>query len=259
MNIEGLSEATLEKLIGRGWIHSYLDLYRLDQHRDEIIRMEGFGVKSWQRLWDAVQQSRNTTFERYVIAMDIPMIGNTASGVLCREFHGSLEEFRDAVYTGYDFRQLPDFGETLHNNIHEWFCNEENFCIWEELQMMMNIQKPAAANNQAVGQDTPFAGKNIVVTGKVEPYTRDEMNSLIASLGAVAGSSVSRKTDYLVCGEKAGSKLSKAQELGIRVLTPNEFFNMAGVALKKTGQKITRERAAGAVLPFFIGKGDVSA
>ena len=84
--------------------------------------------------------------------------------------------------------------------------------------MMMNIQKPAAANNQAVGQDTPFAGKNIVVTGKVEPYTRDEMNSLIASLGAVAGSSVSRKTDYLVCGEKAGSKLSKAQELGIRVL-----------------------------------------
>lgn len=68
MNIEGLSEATLEKLIGRGWIHSYLDLYRLDQHRDEIIRMEGFGVKSWQRLWDAVQQSRNTTFERYVIA-----------------------------------------------------------------------------------------------------------------------------------------------------------------------------------------------
>ena len=230
MNIEGLSEATLEKLIGRGWIHSYLDLYRLDQHRDEIIRMEGFGVKSWQRLWDAVQQSRNTTFERYVIAMDIPMIGNTASGVLCREFHGSLEEFRDAVYTGYDFRQLPDFGETLHNNIHEWFCNEENFCIWEELQMMMNIQKPAAANNQAVGQDTPFAGKNIVVTGKVEPYTRDEMNSLIASLGAVAGSSVSRKTDYLVCGEKAGSKLSKAQELGIRVLTPNEFFNMAGVA-----------------------------
>ena len=211
-------------------IHSYLDLYRLDQHRDEIIRMEGFGVKSWQRLWDAVQQSRNTTFERYVIAMDIPMIGNTASGVLCREFHGSLEEFRDAVYTGYDFRQLPDFGETLHNNIHEWFCNEENFCIWEELQMMMNIQKPAAANNQAVGQDTPFAGKNIVVTGKVEPYTRDEMNSLIASLGAVAGSSVSRKTDYLVCGEKAGSKLSKAQELGIRVLTPNEFFNMAGVA-----------------------------
>lgn len=230
MNIEGLSEGTLEKLIGRGWIHSYLDIYRLDQHRDEIIRMEGFGEKSWQRLWDAIQQSRNTTFERYVIAMDIPMVGNTASRVLCREFHGSLDEFRDAVYGGYDFRQLPDFGETLHNNIQEWFNEEENFCIWEELQMMMKIQKPAEAGNQTVSQDNPFSGMTVVVTGKVEPYTRDEMNSLIASLGAVAGSSVTRKTNYLVCGEKAGSKLSKARELGIPVLTPKEFFRMAGVA-----------------------------
>ena len=230
MNIEGLSEGTLEKLIGRGWIHSYLDIYRLDQHKDEIIRMDGFGEKSWQRLWDAIQQSRNTTFERYVIAMDIPMVGNTASRALCREFHGSLDEFRDAVYGGYDFRQLPDFGETLHNNIQEWFNEEENFCIWEELQLMMNIQKPVEANNQTINRDNSFSGKTIVVTGKVEPYTRNEMNSLIASLGAVAGSSVTRKTDYLVCGEKAGSKLSKARELGIPVLTPEEFFCMAGVA-----------------------------
>ena len=230
LNIGGLSEATLEKLIGRGWIHSYMDIYSLDQHKDDLIRMEGFGEKSWQRLWAAIQASRNTTFERYVIAMDIPMIGNTASGVLCREFHGSLEEFRDAVYAGYDFRQLPDFGDTLHNNIHEWFCDEDNFCVWEELQMMMNIQKTAAAENQATDQSNPFAGKTIVVTGKVEPYTRDEMNSLIASLGAVAGSSVTRKTNYLVCGEKAGSKLSKARELGIPVLMPEEFFRMAGVA-----------------------------
>lgn len=209
---------------------AYLDIYRLDQHKDEIIRMDGFGEKSWQRLWDAIQQSRNTTFERYVIAMDIPMVGNTASRALCREFHGSLDEFRDAVYGGYDFRQLPDFGETLHNNIQEWFNEEENFCIWEELQMMMNIQKPAETDNQTVNPDNPFSGKTIVVTGKVEPYTRDEMNSLIASLGAVAGSSVTRKTDYLVCGEKAGSKLSKARELGITVLTPEEFFRMANVA-----------------------------
>ena len=202
----------------------------MHQHKDELIRREGFGEKSWQRLWAAIQASRNTTFERYVIAMDIPMIGNTAGGVLCREFHGSLEEFRDAVYAGYDFRQLPDFGDTLHNNIHEWFCDEDNFCVWEELQMMMNIQKPAAVENQATDQSNPFAGKTIVVTGKVEPYTRDEMNSLIASLGAVAGSSVTRKTNYLVCGEKAGSKLSKARELGIPVLMPEEFFRMAGVA-----------------------------
>lgn len=96
--------------------------------------------------------------------------------------------------------------------------------------MMMKIQKPAEAGNQTVSQDNPFSGMTVVVTGKVEPYTRDEMNSLIASLGAIAGSSVTRKTHYLVCGEKAGSKLSKARELGIPVLEPQEFFRMAGVA-----------------------------
>lgn len=96
--------------------------------------------------------------------------------------------------------------------------------------MMMMIQKPVQPVAENNTQDDPFAGKTIVVTGKVEPYTRDEMNSLIASLGAIAGSSVTRKTHYLVCGEKAGSKLSKARELGIPVLEPQEFFRMAGVA-----------------------------
>ena len=229
MDIEGLSEATLEKFIGQGFIHSYLDIYRLDRYRAEIVRMDGFGEKSWQRLWDAIQQSRNTTFERYLISMDIPMIGNTTSKVLGRVFHYDLDAFRDAVYGGYDFRQLPDFGETLHNNIHDWFCVEDNFCIWEELQTMMSIQKPAVAeHSEDRVQDNPFVGKTIVVTGKVEPYTRDGINDLIESLGAHAGSSVSKKTDYLVCGENAGSKLSKARDLGVTVLSPAEFFSMAG-------------------------------
>lgn len=133
------------------------------------------------------------------------------------------------LYGGYDFRQLPDFGEILHNNIHDWFCVEDNFCIWEELQTMMSIQKPAVAeHSEDRVQDNPFVGKTIVVTGKVEPYTRDGINDLIESLGAHAGSSVSKKTDYLVCGENAGSKLSKARDLGVTVLSPAEFFSMAG-------------------------------
>lgn len=229
MDIDGLSEATLEKFIGRGWIHSYMDIYRLDQHRTEIVKMEGFGEKSWLRLWEAIQKSRNTTFERYLIAMDIPMVGNTASRVLGRQFHGSLEEFEDAVNHRYDFRQLPDFGETLHNNIHEWFCEEENRYIWEELQMMMNIEK--RESGQAVTEnnvrDNQFVGLTLVVTGKVEPYTRSEINDMIEALGAHAGSSVSKKTDYLICGENAGSKLDKARSLGVTVLTPAEFFKMA--------------------------------
>lgn len=229
MNIEGLSEGTLEKLIGRGWLHSYMDLYLLDQHRSEIVKMEGFGEKSWQNLWDAIQRSRDTTFERYLIAMDIPMIGNTASRALAKQFHSSLEEFEAALIGGYDFTQLPDFGETLHSNIYQWFRSEENWYIWEELRTLVNIQEPAATETTQPA-DNPFIGQTIVVTGKVEPYTRDEIHSLIESLGAHAGSSVSGKTNYLICGENAGSKLDKAQKLGITVLSPAEFYRMAGVA-----------------------------
>lgn len=228
MNIEGLSEATLEKFIGRGWIHTYMDIYGLDKHKDEIVNMDGFGEKSWQRLWDAIQGSRNTTFERYLIAMDIPMVGNTASRILAGVFHSDLEEFEEAVHGQYDFTQLPDFGDTLHNNIHEWFYDEENLYIWEVLQQMLHIEKRTAVNNAAAIRENPFVGLTIVVTGKVEPYTRSGINEKIESLGAHAGSSVSRKTDYLICGENAGSKLAKARELGIKVLTPNQFFHMAG-------------------------------
>ncbi len=225
MDIEGLSETTLEKFIAKGWLNDFTDIYYLNKYRSEIINMDGFGEKSWERLWNAIEKSKNTTFERFVIAMDIPMVGNSASRELCRCFDGNLRAFEVAAFNNYDFTQLPDFGETLHNNIHEWFMIEENLILWEELKNMVNIEK-VESNTQV--NDNPFVGLTIVVTGKVEPYTRSEINAKIESLGAHAGSSVSKKTNYLICGENAGSKLAKAQSLGVKVLSPSEFFNMAG-------------------------------
>ena len=227
MNIEGLSEGTLEKLIGRGFLHSFMDIYQLDRYKDEIIKMDGYGERSWQRLWDAIQRSRDTTFERYMIAMDIPMVGNTASRTLSRQFNASLEAFEDAIFQQFDFTQLPDFGETLHKNIHAWFQSEENWYTWAELRNFVTIAPPVAPVPIAV-PGNPFMGKTVVVTGKVEPYSRTGINAKIEALGARAGSSVSSKTDYLICGENAGSKLEKAQSLGITVLTPAEFFRMIG-------------------------------
>ncbi len=225
MNIEGLAIATLEQLIENGYLHNFLDIYRLDRYKNEIIAMDGFGEKSWEKLWIAIQESRITTFERYLIAMDIPMIGNKASKILCRQFSGDLNAFKSAVDSCYDFTVLPDFGDTLHNNIYEWFEYEENQLLWEELKIYMSIQN---VNQEIAVKDNPFIGKTIVVTGKVEPYTRGEINLKIESLGAHAGSSVSKNTNYLVCGENAGSKLAKAQSLGVTVLTPAEFFSMVG-------------------------------
>ena len=227
MDIEGLSETTLEKLIGWGLLDQCLDIYHLDEHRDEILMIDGFGEKSWQNLWDAIQRSRNTTFERYLVAMDIPLIGNTASRTLARQFHSSLDEFEAAVCGGFDFTQLPDFGATLSQNIHDWFGQEENWYLWYELRSYVRIAPPAPEQAEPA-RDNPFVGLTIVVTGKVEPFTRGEINAKIEALGAHAGSSVSSKTNYLVCGENAGSKLDKARSLGVTVLTPAQFFQMAG-------------------------------
>lgn len=227
MDIEGLSETTLEKLIGWGVLDHCLDIYHLDEHRDEVLMIDGFGEKSWQNLWDAIQRSRNTTFERYLIAMDIPLIGNTASRTLAQRFHSSLDEFEAAVCGGFDFTQLPDFGTTLNQNIYDWFRQEENWYLWCELRVYVRIAPPAPEQAEPAC-DNPFVGLTIVVTGKVEPYTRGEINAKIEALGAHAGSSVSSKTNYLVCGENAGSKLDKARNLGVTVLTPAQFFQMAG-------------------------------
>jgi DNA ligase (NAD+) len=228
MDIEGLSELTLEKIIGKGWLRDFTDVYRLDEHAGEIQAMEGFGEKSWHRLWGAIQRSRSTTFERFLIAMDIPMIGRTASRELSRYFGGDLDALETAVDDGLDFTQLPDFGEVLHRNIHEWFRIEENRILWEELQKMMSIEKSTVVATEV--QNNPFAGRTVVVTGTLVHFTRNSINARIESLGATAGSAVTKKTDYLICGEKSGSKLDKARELGIPILTEEQFLEMAGAA-----------------------------
>ena len=225
MDIEGLSEATLEKFIAKGWLNGFADIYRLDQYEREIQELEGFGVKSWERLNDAIQQSRNTTFERFIISMDIPMIGRSASRELYRYFNGDLNAFEDAVRRGFNFTQLKDFGETLHNNIHAWFKSSDNLKLWKELQTMVSIEdKNAAATTETA--INPFTGRTIVITGTLQSFTRNSINAKIEELGAKAGSAVTKNTDYLICGDKAGSKLTKAQELGVTVLTEQEFLNM---------------------------------
>jgi DNA ligase (NAD+) len=229
LDIEGLSEATLEKFIGRGWLRELTDIFQLDKHRDEIIAMGGFREKSWQRLWDAIQRSRNTTFERFVIAMDISMIGRTASRELSRHFNGDLDVFITAVNNGFDFTQLNDFGETLHRNIHKWFKENKNINLWKELQAMTAIENKSTTTTMR-DNENPFAGRTIVVTGTLTNFTRNTINAKIESLGAKAGSAISKNTDFLIAGENAGSKLTKAQSLGVTILTEQEFIHMVEAA-----------------------------
>jgi len=225
MDIDGLSEATLEKFINHGWLRDFTDIYRLDEHMTEIINMEGFGEKSWQRLWEAIQRSRHTTFERFIVAMDIPMVGRTASRELGTYFSGNLNKFEAAAVGNFDFTWLDNFGEVLHNNIRDWFKVKDNITLWKELQKMVTVESKGSLMT-TVDTSNPFNGRTIVVTGTLAHFTRNTINAKIEELGAKAGSAVSRNTDYLIAGEKAGSKLDKARQLGVTVLSEQDFLNM---------------------------------
>lgn len=228
MDISGLSESNLRRFLECGWLTSFQDIYHLDRYRKEMIALEGYGEKSYEKLWTSINESRNTDFIHYLTAMDIPMVGRTKSRVLCEVFEGSLKRFEKAASGNYDFSKLEDFGDTLNRNIHTWFADEDNLSLWRNLQMEMNF-RPLEADEEkkeAISSGNPFQGCTMVATGKLQNFTRDGINEKIWELGGKPGSAVSKNTDYLICGEKAGSKLAKAQKLGIKILSEKEFLNM---------------------------------
>lgn len=224
MNIEGLSETTLTKFIGHGWIRTFGDLYELEKHRDEIIKTEGFGVKSYERLQASIEKSRHCTLAKFIAGLGIPMVGRHAGRDLDRYFEGSWDAFEQAILDGFDFTQLPDFGKTMHDNIYTWYADAEEAKLWKPL--LNHIEFVKETSIMATNTNNPFAGKTIVATGKLVNYTRDGIQMKLLSLGATPASSVTKKTDYVIVGEKAGSKLTKAQQLGIKTLTEEEFEQM---------------------------------
>ena len=220
MNIEGLSATTLEKFIGYGWIRNFGDLYDLEKHREDIINTEGFGVKSYERLQASIEKSRHCTLAQFIAGLGIPMVGRHAGRDLDRYFHGSWESFEQAIQDGFDFTQLPDFGETMHNNIYTWYADKEEEKLWRPLLEKIEFIKENQTMSTII---TPLYGKTVVATGKLENYTRDGIQSKLLELGAKPANSVTKKTDYLIVGEKAGSKLTKARQLGIPTLSEQEF------------------------------------
>lgn len=227
MNIEGLAESTLEKFIGNGWVHNFADLYKLDQHKEAIINTDGFGLKSYHRLIESIERSRHCTLAKFIAGLGIPQIGRHAGRDLDRYFEGSWEAFESAIQHDFDFTQLPDFGDTMQNNIYAWYADPEDEKLWRPLPDQVIFEKENT--NMTMMTNNPFYGKTVVATGKLENYTRDGIQNKLLSLGAKPAGSVTKNTDYLIVGEKAGSKLAKAQELGITTITEDEFESMLSV------------------------------
>lgn len=221
MNIEGLSETTLEKLIGHGWIHTFADLYDLEQHRDAIIQTDGFGEKSFERLQAAIEKSRSCTLAKFIAGLGIPTVGRHAGRELDRCFGGSWEAFEAAIQKGFDFTQLPDFGAVMQKNLYTWYADTEEAKLWRPLLEKIHFIKETTP--MSITKESPLYGKIVVATGKLEHYTRDGIQNKLLQIGAIPASSVTKKTNYLIVGEKAGSKLTKAQQLGVPTLTEEEF------------------------------------
>ena len=223
MNIDGLSEATLEKFINNGWLNDFTDLYHLNRFADEIMNMEGFGKRSYDKLMAAIETSKSTTLTRLLIALGIPYIGKTASKTISKYCNGDPYKFSDLINSNFEWTQLDDFGEVMNISLKGWFGDDDNFKLYYCILGHLNIQIETTA---APTMDNPFNGKTVVATGSLQNFTRDGIGKKLEELGAKVGSSVSKKTDYVIAGEKAGSKLTKAKELGIPVLTEAEFMTM---------------------------------
>ena len=224
MNIVGMSEATLEKFVERGWIKSFADIYRLDRYRADIISMDGFGEQSYRKLWKSIQDSRATKLSNVIAALGIPYVGRTAGKIISQYFKGHEYNFMNAVESGFPFDILGGIGPVQNQSIHTWFA-DGGTTEWNALSSFLEM---------ALIKDTPatenvFSGKTIVPTGTLNHFTRESIKQKIEEIGAKAGSSVSSKTDYVLAGEKAGSKIAKGKQLGITIISEEEFIEMAGI------------------------------
>ena len=224
MNIDGLSEMTLEKLIAAGLIHTYADIYHLDAHRDVIEEMEGFGKKSCDRLLDAIEKSRETTLPRVLCAVGIPGIGISGARILCSHFGSDLNRIREADIE--ELSGVEGIGPVLAQNVYAYFSQPATAAPFDALIGELHIEED-------VKEDKPqiLAGKTFVITGKVDHFpNRDALKALIVSLGGKAAGSVSAKTDYLINNDVTSnsSKNKKARELGIAILSEEDFLAMIG-------------------------------
>ena len=222
MNIDGLSEMTLEKLIAAGLIHEYADIYHLGEHRDVIEEMEGMGKRSCDKLLEAIGKSRDTTLPRVLGAVGIPGIGVSNARILCSHYQDDPDKIRAA--SAEELSQVPGIGPVLAENIRRYLDDERTSSALDDLLAELRISRESAGDEPQI-----LLGKTFVITGKLGHFeNRDELKALIMRLGGKAAGSVSAKTDYLINNDvtSGSSKNKKARELGIPILSEEDFLEM---------------------------------
>ena len=221
LNIEGLSEMTLEKFIGKGFIQEFPDLFSLKEHKEEIIAMEGFGQKSYDKLIENAEKARETSLARLLYGLGIGGIGASNARVLSEAFHEDAEELSRAELS--EVVSIKGIGPILGESIVRYFKEEENSRLFRKLLSILHLHKEERAENAAL------SGKVFVITGSLVHFqNRKELEEEIRKAGASTASSVSKNTSYLINNDKnsTSSKNKKAQELGIPILSEEDFLKL---------------------------------
>ena len=223
MNIDGISEQTLEKFIERGFIKDYTDLYHLDRFKEEIVDMEGFGLKSYDNIIASVNASRITTLAKVIYGLGIAGIGLANAKLICMHFNDEVDDIVNV--TMEQLLEIGGIGEVLAKAFCDYFSDKDNNRKFYELLNELTLKQ------EERNTDSQITGKNFVITGSVNHFAnRDEVKALIESLGAKVTGSVTSKTDYLINNDTTSnsSKNKKAKELNIPIISEEEFLELIG-------------------------------
>lgn len=221
MDIDGLSEKTLEKFVEAGLIHNIYDIYQLYTHRSTIIEFDGMGENSFENLVNSIEESRNVRLANFIAALGIPKIALSKAKIL-EKYFGTWENFKDAVDNDFDFSQIETFGVELNKNIHEFFNNKFNANdYYFELAAIMYFEENETSENK-------LDGLIFCITGSLNNFSRKELQEYIENNGGKVSGSVSKKTSYLINNdtESKSSKNESAKKNGVKIISEQEFIDM---------------------------------
>ena len=231
MNIDGLSEATLQTFIDKGWLKDISDIYKLHEHERQMMHMKGFGQKSVTKLLDAIDKSRTVTMANFVRALGIPLIGKTQAKTLSDFCNGDIDEF-EYLNMKLDFgKEIEGFGEKRIQSIYNWFKDKNNVLIYNKLKKEVTFIKEEFVNPPEVVSYNDLNNQTFCITGKLKYFAnRDELVDMIQKCGGKYVSSVSSKTNFLINNDKESqsSKNKKAQQVGCKIISEEDFLKMIG-------------------------------
>jgi len=228
-NIDGLSEQTLDKFINLGWLTSIEDIYHLAKYKDRMIHLDGFGKKSVEKLLSSIEKSRETTLQRLLYSLSIPLIGKSASKAISKYCNGSYEVFTEhmALSRGKVFLEIDDFGEKMWEKLDE-FWSKNCHLVTKMVKNELKVGDKTTPNESLISSDI-LSGKTFVITGTLEKFkNRNELVAAIESRGGKVSGSVSAKTHYLINNDQqsSSSKNKNARKLNIPIISEEEFINM---------------------------------